>query len=208
MAVGRVLWWIRTLHIQIRTSRDNSLHAGFLSLPVSDRARLSHVSHILKHIYTHCASWEISGAARCCRVAGVLPGCCRGAAGCCRVAGVLPGWCLVRLPGCRGQGSNVISYTMTGICPGCHPKLLHANRSPHKQSSLHCPTPPPQAHAERRRAAPLHRIRDKRYKRYLMTYLSLSSHRCSVWRRSFRAFLCLSVYLSRQDVSLRQRDTS
>ena len=38
LAVGRVLWWIRTLHIQIRTSRDNFLHAGFLSPPVSDRA--------------------------------------------------------------------------------------------------------------------------------------------------------------------------
>eukprot|EP00964_Phaeocystis_antarctica_P035651 scaffold20372_cov104-Phaeocystis_antarctica.AAC.1 len=38
LAVGRVLWWIRTLHIQIRTPRDNFLHAGFLSPPVSDRA--------------------------------------------------------------------------------------------------------------------------------------------------------------------------
>ena len=45
---------------------------------------------------------------------------------------------------------------------------------------------------------------DKIYRRSLMTYLSLSPHRCSVLRRSFRAFLCLSVYLSRQDVSLRQ----
>jgi hypothetical protein len=40
-----------------------------------------------------------------CRViAGLLPGC--RVAGCCRVVGVLPGRCRVRLPGCRGQGSN------------------------------------------------------------------------------------------------------
>ena len=31
--------WIRTLHIDIRRPRDNFLHAGFLSPPVSDRAR-------------------------------------------------------------------------------------------------------------------------------------------------------------------------
>ena len=39
LALGRVLWWIRTLHIQIRTHRDNFLPAGFLSPPVSDRAK-------------------------------------------------------------------------------------------------------------------------------------------------------------------------
>ena len=33
--LGPVLWWIRTLHIQIRRSRDHSLHVGFLSPPVS-----------------------------------------------------------------------------------------------------------------------------------------------------------------------------
>ena len=38
LALGRVLWWIRTLHIEIRRRRDNFLHAGFLSPPVSDRA--------------------------------------------------------------------------------------------------------------------------------------------------------------------------
>jgi len=38
LALGRVLWWIRTLHIEIRRPRDNFLHAGFLSPPVSDRA--------------------------------------------------------------------------------------------------------------------------------------------------------------------------
>eukprot|EP00964_Phaeocystis_antarctica_P130827 scaffold94705_cov69-Phaeocystis_antarctica.AAC.1 len=38
LALGRVLWWISTLHIQIRRPRDNFLHAGFLSPPVSDRA--------------------------------------------------------------------------------------------------------------------------------------------------------------------------
>eukprot|EP00964_Phaeocystis_antarctica_P036207 scaffold20684_cov93-Phaeocystis_antarctica.AAC.1 len=38
LALGRVLWWIRTLHIQIWRPRDNFLHAGFLSPPVSDRA--------------------------------------------------------------------------------------------------------------------------------------------------------------------------
>ena len=36
-ALGPVLWWIRTLHIQIRRSRDHFLHVGFLSPPVSDR---------------------------------------------------------------------------------------------------------------------------------------------------------------------------
>ena len=36
-SLGRVLWWIRTLHIQIRRSRDHFLHVGFLSPPVSDR---------------------------------------------------------------------------------------------------------------------------------------------------------------------------
>ena len=133
LALGRVLWWIRTLHIQIRTSRDNSLHAGFLSLPVSDRARLSHVSHILKHIYTHCASWEISGAARCCRVAGVLPGCCRGAARCCRVAGYLDagphswsglsgcrvaGFWALRLPGCRVAGYCRVLPGTAVVLPG------------------------------------------------------------------------------------------
>lgn len=40
LALGRVLWWIRTLHIEIRRPRDNFLHAGFLSPPVSDRASL------------------------------------------------------------------------------------------------------------------------------------------------------------------------
>ena len=35
LALGRVLWWIRTLHIQIRRSRDHFLHVGFLSPPVS-----------------------------------------------------------------------------------------------------------------------------------------------------------------------------
>jgi len=34
-ALGPVLWWIRTLHIQIRRSRDHFLHVGFLSPPVS-----------------------------------------------------------------------------------------------------------------------------------------------------------------------------
>ena len=28
LALGRVLWWIRTLHIQIRRSRDHFLHVG------------------------------------------------------------------------------------------------------------------------------------------------------------------------------------
>ena len=35
LALGPVLWWIRTLHIQIRRSRDHFLHVGFLSPPVS-----------------------------------------------------------------------------------------------------------------------------------------------------------------------------
>eukprot|EP00964_Phaeocystis_antarctica_P152029 scaffold119762_cov87-Phaeocystis_antarctica.AAC.1 len=38
LALGRVLWWMRTLHIEIWRPRDNFLHAGFLSPPVSDRA--------------------------------------------------------------------------------------------------------------------------------------------------------------------------
>ena len=42
--------------------------------------------------------WEISGAAGCCRVAGVLPGCCRGA------AGVLPG--VTGLPGTCPSGAE------------------------------------------------------------------------------------------------------
>ena len=41
LALGRVLWWIRTLHIEIRRHRDNFLDAGFLSPPVSDRATIS-----------------------------------------------------------------------------------------------------------------------------------------------------------------------
>ena len=36
LALG--LWRIRTLHIQIWRPRNNFLHAGFLSPPVSDRA--------------------------------------------------------------------------------------------------------------------------------------------------------------------------
>ena len=42
LALGRVLWWIRTLHIEIRRHRDNFLDAGFLSPPVSDRASPEH----------------------------------------------------------------------------------------------------------------------------------------------------------------------
>eukprot|EP00964_Phaeocystis_antarctica_P089648 scaffold57245_cov61-Phaeocystis_antarctica.AAC.1 len=57
---------------------------------------------------------------RCCRVAGVLPGCCRGAAGCCRVAGYLDArphsWS--GLSGCRVAGLPGTA----GCCrvlPGC-----------------------------------------------------------------------------------------
>ena len=28
LALGPILWWIRTLHIQIRRSRDHFLHVG------------------------------------------------------------------------------------------------------------------------------------------------------------------------------------
>ena len=41
LALGRVLWWIRTLHIQIRRPRDHLVHVGFLSPPVFDRPTLN-----------------------------------------------------------------------------------------------------------------------------------------------------------------------
>ena len=37
LALGPILWWIRTLHIQIRRCRDHFLHVGFLSPRVFDR---------------------------------------------------------------------------------------------------------------------------------------------------------------------------
>ena len=49
LALGRVLWWIRTLHIDIRRPRDNFLHAGFLSPPVSDRATCCVVFGVVFH---------------------------------------------------------------------------------------------------------------------------------------------------------------
>ena len=37
LALGRVLWWIRTLHIPIQRPRDHLVYVGFLSPPVFDR---------------------------------------------------------------------------------------------------------------------------------------------------------------------------
>ena len=45
LALGRVLWWIRTLHIQIRRPRDHLVHVGFLSPPVFDRPTSARALH-------------------------------------------------------------------------------------------------------------------------------------------------------------------
>ena len=68
---------------------------------------LTHFPHTTKHLLrsTHCDLWEISGVARCCRVVGLLPGCCRVLPGCpvpVRTSSQLV-WAL-RLPGCRVAG--------------------------------------------------------------------------------------------------------
>ena len=62
LALGRVLWWIRTLHIQIRTPRDNFLHAGFLSPPVSDRASVTELLRLYRS-QRHIALSHLDAAA-------------------------------------------------------------------------------------------------------------------------------------------------
>ena len=56
LALGPVLWWIRTLHIQIRRPRDQLVHVGFLSPPVFDRPRHERALYREANTLDHLAS--------------------------------------------------------------------------------------------------------------------------------------------------------
>ena len=69
LALCRVLWWIRTLHIQIRRRRDHFLHVGFLSPPVSAQCPTELPGRALVHaksaplLFPHVPEWGGLGAA-------------------------------------------------------------------------------------------------------------------------------------------------
>ena len=77
----------------------------------------THSSHT-KHIHIMIL-WEISGAARCCRVAGVLPG----AAGCRGAAGYLPSHRLSWSAAAGCSAGSTAGCCRVGVLPGCRGRL-------------------------------------------------------------------------------------